>query len=102
MATSGKRDEQASPASARSLLQLNDINVFLFRRRSYPAYCFGSRAVKRAVVTGPTPGRGGPLTPRPRGTNYEAMPSIPKRMKELPITEMGQGKKTGGISGDRN
>ena len=34
----------------------------------------GSARVSRAGVTGATPGRGGPLIPRLRGTIYEALP----------------------------
>jgi len=44
----------------------------LSRRKNYPGSSSGSRAVRRAWVAGPTPGRGGPPNPAFAGNNYES------------------------------
>jgi hypothetical protein len=53
---------------------LMTLAYFLFRFRNYSAYYSGFRAVLRAGVTGRTQAVQAPLTPRPRGTIYDALP----------------------------
>ena len=63
--------------SDRSCLQLNDTSIFLDQSKNYPTT---SSEVPRGVTRwgdgGPLQAVAAPLTPRQRGTNYEAMPFI--------------------------